>query len=101
MSEISEQELLAQAQLGRSADELLREPLIERWFQDTQAAVLGMFAEGPREDAGHWHDVLQNMKRLRDTMDVYMRTGAIAAERLRANRSAIERVSQWKWRKRA
>lgn len=76
--------LLELAHLGRAAEELLREPLIERWFADLNRALLAEMRQGSRDDAAHWHDMMDCVDRLRDVLDTYIKKGELAAKRLRA-----------------
>lgn len=76
--------LLELAHLGRAAEELLHEPLIERWFADLNRALVAELRQGTREEAAHWHDMLDCVDRLRDVLDIYIRKGEMAAKRLRS-----------------
>lgn len=96
----TEQELLARAQLGRSAEELLAEPFIDRWFTDTQNALLAMLREGTPEDAAHWHRMMDAVDKLRATLDHYLRTGALATRELQEKMHPLEQLSRFKFRRR-
>ena len=97
----SEQELLALAQLGRSAEELLAEPFIARWFDDTETAMLAMMRDGTPEEAPHWHRMMDALDKLRGTLDHYLRTGALAAKQLKETNHPLEQLSRFKFRRRA
>ena len=95
----TEQDLLAQAMVGRSAEELMHEPFIARWFADTEAAMIAMLREGAPEQAPHWHRMLDCLDKLRGTLDHYLRTGALAANELREKAHPLTQISRFKFKR--
>jgi hypothetical protein len=95
------QELLADAAIGRSAEELLAEPLVAQFFDDAVRACQAMMREEPRERAAYWHDMIAALDLWRDVFAAYMTKGAISASMLAGQGSKPVQVSRFKWGKRA
>lgn len=95
------QELLADAAIGRSAEELLAEPLVARFFDDAVRTCYAMMREEPRERAAYWHDQIAALDRWRDVFAAYMSKGAISESILAGQGDKPVQISRFKWGKRA
>lgn len=93
----TDQQLMKLAYEGRKAQELFEDPHIRQYFRDLEVAIYGMLRAGTPEDAAHWHRMLDCADKLRDVWAEYIRTGAIAVEKLKERQHPLLKLSRFKW----
>lgn len=97
----SDQLLLRYATEGRTAQELYEDPHVRQYFRELEVVIFGMLRAGKPEEAAHWHRMLDCVDKLRDVWFEHVRTGMIAADKLKERQHPLLQLSRWKWKRRA
>lgn len=91
---VSDAELLEQVRQGRTADSLLADPTIARYFALVEQVIVAEWRATKTRDVesqAHWRRMLECHERLQQVFVEFIRTGRVAKEKL-DNRSKTRRV---------